>query len=72
VWILVIHYDFADATDGSQRRGNTRDVHLLRDVFSEYKDCTFREIASPKTNEIAKILSKDGILSRFEKGQKGK
>jgi hypothetical protein len=72
VWIEVIHYDFADATDGSRRPGNARDVELLQSLFREYEDCTFREIASPKSNEIAQILSKDGIVSLFGEGQKGK
>jgi len=68
VWILVIHYEFADATDGSRRSGNARDVELLQNLSVEYKDCTFREIASPRSNDIAQILSKDGIFSRFETG----
>jgi hypothetical protein len=68
VWILVIHYDFADATDGKRRAGNAQEVELLQKLFGEYEDCTFREIASPRSNEIAQILSKDGIVSCFETG----
>ena len=71
MWILVIHYDFADGKAAERRAGNVRDVELLQKLFSEYEDCTFREIASPPSNEIAHILSKDGIVSRFGERQKG-
>jgi hypothetical protein len=73
VWIQVIHYAFSDTDKkfGKRRLGNARDVKLLRDLFKEYEDCTFREIATPRSNEIANILSKDGIVSRFGEGQKG-
>jgi hypothetical protein len=43
-------------------------MELLQKLFGEYEDCTFREIASPRSNEIAQILSKDGIVSCFETG----
>jgi hypothetical protein len=66
VWILVIHYAFADGKAGKPRPGNDQDVKLLQKLFREYEDCTFREIASPQSNEIAQILSEDGIVSRFE------
>jgi len=71
VWILVIHYEFADGKAAERRAGNARDVELLQKLFGEYEDCTFREITSPQSNEIAQILSKDGIVSRFGEGQKG-
>jgi hypothetical protein len=73
VWVLVIHYAFSDTKIGKERRcGNARDLELLQKLFEEYEDCTFREIASPQSNEIAHILSKDGIVPRFEDGQAGK
>jgi hypothetical protein len=68
VWILVIHYAFSD-DELLKRSGNARDLELLYSLFGEYQDCIYREIASPRTNEIAQILSKDGIVSRFEEGQ---
>jgi hypothetical protein len=71
VWILVIHYAFS-SDESLKRSGNSRDLDLLQKLFEEYEDCTFREIASPQSNEIAHILSKDGIVSRFEDGQTGK
>jgi hypothetical protein len=71
VWILVIHYAFSDGKSGKRRSGNAQDVELLQNLFGEYQDCTFREIASPPSNDIAKILSKDGIASRFENRREG-
>jgi hypothetical protein len=70
VWILVIHYAFSE-DKLLKRSGNARDLELLQNLFGEYQDCTFREIASPPSNEITKILSKDGIVSRFENRREG-
>jgi hypothetical protein len=69
VWILIIHYDFSKSAS-IKRSGNARDLELLQNLFGEYHDCTFREIASPPRNDIANILSQDDLVSRFENGQK--
>jgi hypothetical protein len=70
VWILVIHYDFSDnkSDESSRESGNARDLELLKNLFNEYEDCTFRDFASPLKSEIAGILSNDGILSCFNDG----
>jgi hypothetical protein len=41
-------------------------VELLKNLFGEYQDCTFREITSPKSNEITAILGKDNIATLFQ------
>jgi hypothetical protein len=66
VWILVIHYAFSNSKKAEDiRSGNARDVEMLQDLFGDYKDCTFIEIASPRRSEIAYILSKQGIEYHF-------
>jgi hypothetical protein len=70
VWILVIHYGFSGNDESLRRSGNAQDLVLLQNLFKEYEDCTFREIASPPSNQIAQILSNEGIVSCFGDEQK--
>jgi hypothetical protein len=70
VWILVIHYAFAK--DEEQKRlGNTKDLELLRNLFKDYQDCSYKEIASPESKDIAKILCKEDMVTLFNDGQEG-
>jgi hypothetical protein len=69
VWILAIHYDFsADEIQSQRRPGNARDIELLQNLFKDYHDCTYKDIASPPSQEISEILSEAGIISTFTNG----
>lgn len=43
------------------------EIKELRKLFEEYDDCTFVDVESPESNQIAEILSEEGVLSRFDK-----
>jgi len=48
-----------------KRDGNQHDLTKLRRIFSEYQDCTYKEIDSPLDTEIPEILSDTGIKNNF-------
>lgn len=65
MWILVIHNGFSNDVE-NKRTGNSQDVENLKTLFEEYQDCTFNDIESAKSTEIAAILSKEGIQPLFD------
>jgi len=65
----VIHYGFENDAN-MKREGNEHDRKNLQDTFSNYTNCTYKEVASPQHTEISNILGENGmkLLFTHEKG----
>jgi len=61
---LVINYCFENEPS-LKRDGNKTDLENLRKTFSAYKNCNYKEIASPKNTEVAEILNTEGTKNTF-------
>jgi len=61
----VIHYGFENEKDGSTRDANKHDLRILRDTFTNYDNCIYKERKSPLHTEVPKILGDEGMKNIF-------
>ncbi|XP_059491186.1 uncharacterized protein LOC132205863 [Neocloeon triangulifer] len=66
VFVLVVHYDFKD-TKGSlaPRLGDEKDVENLRVAFEKNRNCAFRELLSPKKDDLLNFLKDEHNLKLY-------
>ncbi|XP_059474383.1 uncharacterized protein LOC132196030 [Neocloeon triangulifer] len=65
VFVLVAHYDFKEGKDDWPRKGNDKDVENLRKTFAENRKCRFRDLPSPKKEDLLALLADEKKLKKF-------
>ncbi|XP_059474193.1 uncharacterized protein LOC132195913 isoform X2 [Neocloeon triangulifer] len=65
VFVLVAHYDFKDGEDDWPRTGNDKDVANLRKTFAVNRNCRFRDLPSPKKEDLLALLADGQLLKKF-------
>ncbi|XP_065341369.1 uncharacterized protein LOC135940427 [Cloeon dipterum] len=64
VFVLVVHYAFKNLKN-DKREGNEEDVDRLRQTFEEKRNCSFREWASPRKQDLFDLISSEKKLLRL-------
>ncbi|XP_059489223.1 uncharacterized protein LOC132204619 [Neocloeon triangulifer] len=64
VFVLVVHYDFKSSKFW-HRVGDNRDVENLRETFAVNRNCKFRDMLSPKKEDLITLLGSEQKIMRF-------
>ncbi|XP_059474735.1 uncharacterized protein LOC132196240 isoform X2 [Neocloeon triangulifer] len=65
VFVLVAHYSFEGGAGTWPRKGNKKDVKNLRKTFAGNRKCRFRDLPSPKKEDLLALLADEQKLKRF-------
>ncbi|XP_059474675.1 uncharacterized protein LOC132196201 isoform X2 [Neocloeon triangulifer] len=65
VFVLVAHYSFEGGVGTWPRPGNDEDVQNLKNTFDLNRNCRFRDLPSPKKEDLLALLANEQKLKRF-------